>query len=60
MSSTLNGPIHILRWTSKFTRKLAMGSSGGEVYATSEMLDRMFPLPAYYEPFLDLSPGIIG
>ena len=34
-SSSLSGPRHVLQWTSKFTRKLAKGSLGGEVYAFS-------------------------
>ena len=36
--SSLRGPRHILRWASKFTRKLVRSSPRGEVYAFSEMM----------------------
>ena len=37
MSSTLTGPVHILQWTSKFTRKHVKSSLGGEICALGEM-----------------------
>ena len=36
-SSTLAGPVHILQWASKFTRKHVKSSPGGEIFALSEM-----------------------
>ena len=36
---TLKSPRHIAPWTSKLTRKLIKSSSGGEVYAFSEMME---------------------
>ena len=60
MSSTLNGPCHILQWASKFTRKLVKSSLGGEVYAFSEMLDHMTLLQGFYAPFAKVSPGMVG
>ena len=41
MSSSLLGPSHILRRTSKFTRKLVDIRLGGEVYAHSETVDHL-------------------
>ena len=38
MSSSLPGPRLILQYTSKFTRKLAKSSSGGEAYSFIEMV----------------------
>ena len=59
-SSTLRGPCHIIQWTSKFTRKMAKSSLGGEVYAFSEMLDHMALLKEFYAPFVDASPDLLG
>ena len=41
MSSTLTGPVHILQWPSKFTRKHAKSTLGGEIFALSEMWGHM-------------------
>ena len=60
MSSSLSGPCHVLRWTSKFTRKLVRSSLGGEAYAFSEMVDHMALIREFYTPFVGLSPGMVG
>ena len=60
LSSTLNGPLHILHQPSKFTRKLVKSSLDGEVYAFSDMLDYMPLLRECCEPFVGPSPGMIG
>ena len=39
MSSSFTGPPHVLQRAPKFSRKLVEGSTGGEVYALSEMVD---------------------
>ena len=59
-SSPLTGPCHVLQWTSKFTRKLVKSSLGGEVYASSEMIDHMALLREFYAPFSHISPGLVG
>ena len=41
MSSTLTGPVHILQWASKFTRKHVKSSLGGGIFALSEMWGHM-------------------
>ena len=41
MSSTLTGPVHILQWASKFTRRHVKSSLGEEIFALSEMWDHM-------------------
>ena len=41
MSSTMEGPPHILRRTSKFARKVVKSSLDGGVYALSEMVDHV-------------------
>ena len=60
MSSNLCGPCQLIRWTSKFTRKLAKRSPGGEVYAFSEMLGHTSMLREFYGHFTDLRPGMAG
>lgn len=50
MSSTLTGPVHILQWTSKFTRKHVKSSLGGEIFALSEMWDHMEMIKDFYAP----------
>ena len=60
ISSTLRGQCRIIQWASKFTRKLAEGSLGGEVYAFSEMSDHMSMLREFDKHFLDMSPGKVG
>ena len=52
MSPSLNGPCHVLRRTSKFTRKLVESSLGGEVY--------MALLREFYTPFAKVSPSMVG
>ena len=59
-SSSLSGPCYVLRWTSKFTRKLVKSSLGGEAYAFSEMIDHMALLREFYAPFSRISPGMVG
>ena len=58
MSSTLRGPRHIIQWTSKFTRKLAKCSLGGEVYAFSEMAGRIPILRGFYAHCMDIRQGM--
>ena len=60
MSSTLNGPRHILQWASKFTRKLAKSSQGREVYALSEMVGHKSLLREFFGPFVETSPCLVG
>ena len=60
MSSTWEGPRHILQWTSKLTRKIAKSSSGGEVYALNEMPDHMLVYKNCYGPFEGMNPGVVG
>ena len=48
MSSTLAGPVHILQWTSKFTRKHVKSSLGGEIFALSEMWGLMDVIREFY------------
>ena len=50
MSSTLQGPVHIIQWTSKFTRKRVKSSLGGEIFALSEMWDHMEMIREFYGP----------
>ena len=50
MSSTLQGPVHIIQWTSKFTRKHVKSSLGGEIFALSEMWDHMEMIREFYGP----------
>ena len=50
MSSTLTGPVHILQWASKFTRKRVKSSLGGEIFALSEMWDHMEMIKDFYAP----------
>ena len=57
-SSTLSGPSHFLQWTSKFAGELANRSSGGEVYAISEMADQTSLLKDCFEAFGGLGPGM--
>ena len=46
MSST--GPVHILQWTSKFTRRHVKSSIGGEIFAPSEMWGCMEMIREFY------------
>ena len=39
--SSLRDPHHVIHWSSRFTRREAKSSLGGEAYALSEMLDQM-------------------
>ena len=55
-----NRPAHFSQRASKLTRKLAKGSVGGEVYALSEMVDRINLIRDFYEPFQGLAPGAPG
>ena len=55
--SMLEGPCHILRLTSVFSRKLVRSSLGGEVLAFSGMGDHM---ALFFAPILDLSLGVVG
>ena len=59
-SSTPTGPCHVLRWTSKFTLRLATSSLDGEVYALSEIVGHMSLLREFYGPFGGLGPGMMG
>ena len=54
------GPCHLIQLTSKFTRKLAKSSLGGEVYAFSEMVDHMSMPREFYGHFTDLYSGMAG
>ena len=44
----------------QFTMKLVKSSLGGELYFTREMIDHMSLLREFYEPSMDLSPGMAG
>ena len=57
ISSSLSSPRRILQRTSKFNRKLAESSLGGEVYAFSEMADHVAPLRESPSPFVDGGAG---
>ena len=46
-SPNLRELCHSVHWASKFTRKLARSSLGGEVYAFGEMLDHMAMLRGF-------------
>ena len=59
-SSSLSGPCHAPRRTSKFTRKLVKRSLGGEVFAFGEMVDHMALIRESYAPFVGLTPGMAG
>ena len=48
MFSTLTGPVHILQWASKFTRKHVKSSLGGENRVLSEMWDHMDMIREFY------------
>ena len=48
MSSTLTGPVRILQWASKFTRKHVKSSLGGEIFALSEMRGHMERIREFY------------
>ena len=60
VSPTLRGPRHINQWTSEFARMLVKSSSGGEVYALSEMAGHMSMLQEFYAHFTGLPPGKVG
>ena len=53
-------PRDLLQWSSKFTRILAKTSVGGDVYASSELMDHVALLRELYASFADLSPGLVG
>ena len=48
MSSTLTGPVRILQWTSKLTRKHVKSPLGGEIFALSEMRGLMDMIREFY------------
>ena len=56
----LSGPRHILRRTSKFTRKLAISSLGGQKYALSEVVGRILLLKDFRGAFEGVNPGLAG
>ena len=60
MSSATRVPCHMIQRTSTFTRKLVKRSLGGEVYAYSEMVDRISVLREFRAHFLDLFPDMLG
>ena len=61
MASSLTGPCHVLQWSSKFTRKLVRGSSGGgEVYAFSGTIDHMALLREFRAPSSRIAPRMVG
>ena len=57
-SSTLEGPRPILQRTFKYTRKLAKGSLGGEVYARSDVVGHMMLLKDFYGPLEGVNPDL--
>ena len=59
-SSALRSPCRLLRWTSKFIRKRAEGSLGGEVYSFCEMVGHVALLREFYARLANLSRGIVG
>ena len=59
-SSTHPGLRHILRWTSKLTRKFVKSSLGSEVHALSEMVDHMLLQEDFAGPSVGLDPGMAG
>ena len=59
-SSTLKCPRHILRKKSKYTRQLVTSSLAEAVNDFSEMVDHMEPSREFYEPSMDLPPGMVG
>ena len=59
-SSTLNGPSHIIHWTSKFRRKVVESTAGGQAHALREMADHMSLPREFYVPFVNLSRCIVG
>ena len=59
-SPNLHGPRRIIRWTSKFARKLVKSRLSGEVYAFSDMLDHGSTLRESYGHFADPYSGMAG
>ena len=59
VSSTLLGPRHLLGRESKFARNLVKSKLGGEVYASSEMMDHVALPQDCYAPLADVPPGIL-
>ena len=60
ISSTLNGPYHILRRASKLTRRLVSRGLGGGACVFSEMVDPPMSLRRQFAtPSANLSPGMI-
>ena len=60
MSSTLTGPCHVFRWTSKFFGGTAKSSLGGEVHALSDMVHHTSLLRDFYGSFEGLDPGTMA
>ena len=60
MSLALGRPRRILQGAPKYTRDLAKSSSGGDVFAFGDMIDRTSLLRAFCPPLTDGSPGMIG
>ena len=54
------GPHHILRWTSKFTRRLVGSGLGRGASALSEIARHVAPLRGIYSPFLGAPPVMVG
>ena len=58
-SSTSKGPCRISQRTSKFARNMAKSSLGGEVYALSEMVDRVVLLKDFRGPSAGMDTGAV-
>ena len=60
VTATFCGLCHIIQWPSKFTGKLVTISLGEDIWAFSEILDRVTTLREFFAPSADLSPGAAG
>ena len=60
ISSSLRGRRHPSQWSSEFTRELVKLRLGGEVYASSEMLEHLALSNEFRASLARSSPGMVG
>ena len=59
LPSSLRGPCYIHQWLSNLTRITVKSSIGGDLHASSKMMDQMALLWEFYTPFADIMPGVV-
>ena len=60
LASSPRGPVHVIHWSSRFTRRTVKGSLGRALYAFCGMVDHMELSRESFTPSWDAAAGTVG